>query len=114
RRVHACSRHFRFAAPVHDQSCAGCRSPTNVKGVQALVRRQVHQVRAARLVPPRLIGDRLAGTDALVASWLPGSEGDGVAGVLYGERPFTGRLPVSRPRSEVQLPINVGDAASDP
>jgi beta-glucosidase len=63
---------------------------------------------------PQLIGDRLGGIDALVASWLPGTEGDGVADVLYGKRPFTGRLPVTWPRSEAQLPINVGDAAYDP
>ncbi|SBT93565.1 beta-glucosidase [Streptomyces sp. DI166] len=63
---------------------------------------------------PQLIGDRLAGIDALVASWLPGTEGDGVADVLYGKRPFTGQLPVTWPKSEAQLPINVGDASYDP
>jgi beta-glucosidase len=63
---------------------------------------------------PQLIGDRLGGIDALVASWLPGTEGDGVADVLYGRRAFTGRLPVTWPRSEAQLPINVGDPTYDP
>ncbi|WP_030757931.1 glycoside hydrolase family 3 N-terminal domain-containing protein [Streptomyces griseus] len=63
---------------------------------------------------PQLIGDRLPEIDALVASWLPGTEGDGVADVLFGHKPFTGRLPVTWPRSEAQLPINVGDSAYDP
>ncbi|MFE7858940.1 glycoside hydrolase family 3 N-terminal domain-containing protein [Streptomyces sp. NPDC057403] len=63
---------------------------------------------------PQLIGDRLGSVDALVASWLPGTEGDGVADVLYGKRPFTGQLPVTWPKSEAQLPINVGDASYDP
>ncbi|MFF0558632.1 glycoside hydrolase family 3 N-terminal domain-containing protein [Streptomyces sp. NPDC004266] len=63
---------------------------------------------------PQLIGDRLPAIDALVASWLPGTEGDGVADVLYGRRPFTGQLPVSWPRSEDQLPLNVGDTRYDP
>ncbi|WP_340561997.1 glycoside hydrolase family 3 N-terminal domain-containing protein [Streptomyces sp. GSL17-111] len=63
---------------------------------------------------PQLIGDRLDAIDALVASWLPGTEGTGVADVLYGERPFTGRLPVTWPRTESQLPINVGDSTYDP
>ncbi|MEU3525742.1 glycoside hydrolase family 3 N-terminal domain-containing protein [Streptomyces sp. NPDC038707] len=63
---------------------------------------------------PQLIGDRLGEIDALVASWLPGTEGDGVADVLYGKRPFTGQLPVSWPKSEAQLPLNVGDTAYDP
>ncbi|MFI5684975.1 glycoside hydrolase family 3 N-terminal domain-containing protein [Streptomyces sp. NPDC051636] len=63
---------------------------------------------------PQLIGDRLGTIDALVASWLPGTEGDGVADVLYGRRPFTGQLPVTWPKSEAQLPINVGDSSYDP
>lgn len=63
---------------------------------------------------PQLVGDRLGDIDALVASWLPGTEGDGVADVLYGKRAFTGQLPVTWPKSVSQLPINVGDAAYDP
>lgn len=63
---------------------------------------------------PQLVGDRLGDIDALVASWLPGTEGDGVADVLYGKRSFTGQLPVTWPKSEAQLPINVGDATYDP
>ncbi|MFI2644939.1 glycoside hydrolase family 3 protein [Streptomyces sp. NPDC018610] len=63
---------------------------------------------------PQLIGDRLGDIDALVASWLPGTEGDGVADVLYGKRAFTGQLPVTWPKSEAQLPINVGDSSYDP
>ena len=63
---------------------------------------------------PQLIADQLGEIDALVASWLPGTEGAGVADVLFGKRPFTGRLPVSWPQSEAQQPINVGDASYDP
>lgn len=63
---------------------------------------------------PQLIGDRLGDIDALVASWLPGTEGDGVADVLYGKRAFTGQLPVTWPKSQAQLPVNVGDKAYDP
>ncbi|MCX5530475.1 CIA30 family protein [Streptomyces sp. NBC_00006] len=63
---------------------------------------------------PQLLGDRLGDVDGLVASWLPGTEGDGVADVLYGKRSFTGQLPVTWPKSEAQLPINVGDASYDP
>ena len=52
--------------------------------------------------------------DALVASWLPGSEGEGVADVLTGRTPFTGRLPVTWFKAESQIPINVGDKSYDP
>jgi beta-glucosidase len=57
---------------------------------------------------------RLEAIDALVAAWLPGSEGGGVADTLFGRRPFTGRLPVTWPRTIDQEPINVGDADDDP
>ena len=31
--------------------------------------------------------------DALVAAWLPGSKGQGVADVIFGDYGFTGKLP---------------------
>ncbi|WP_239023376.1 glycoside hydrolase family 3 protein [Muricauda aurantiaca] len=37
---------------------------------------------------------------AFVAAWLPGSEGDGIAEVLFGEHNFKGKLPHSWPKSE--------------
>jgi beta-glucosidase len=52
--------------------------------------------------------------DAIVAAWLPGSEGTGVADTLFGARPFTGKLPVTWPRTLAQEPINVGDRNYDP
>jgi beta-glucosidase len=57
---------------------------------------------------------RLHEIDALVAAWLPGSEGEGVADTLFGRRPFTGKLPVTWPRTLAQEPINVGDRHYDP
>jgi beta-glucosidase len=57
---------------------------------------------------------RLREIDALVAAWLPGSEGAGVADTLFGARPFTGRLPVTWPRTLDQEPINIGDADYNP
>ncbi len=57
------------------------------------------------VIPPA----QLSRIDALVASWLPGSEGGGVADVLLGRARFTGKLPVTWPRSVAQEPINVGD-----
>jgi beta-glucosidase len=53
--------------------------------------------------------EQLRSMDALVAAWLPGSEGAGVADTLFGDRPFTGKLPVTWPRTLDQEPINVGD-----
>ncbi|WP_066460763.1 glycoside hydrolase family 3 protein [Sanguibacter suarezii] len=47
--------------------------------------------------------------NALVAGWLPGSEGAGVTDVLLGAVDPTGTLPMSWPASAEQQPINVGD-----
>jgi beta-glucosidase len=63
-----------------------------------------------QVIPPA----SLRRIDALVASWLPGSQGEGVADVLFGDRPFTGRLSHTWPRNAGQEPINVGDAEYDP
>jgi beta-glucosidase len=63
---------------------------------------------------PQVVTDQLDEIDALVASWLPGSEGEGVADVLFGHRPFTGRLSQTWPRAQEQEPINAGDARYDP
>jgi beta-glucosidase len=57
---------------------------------------------------------RLSKIDGLVAAWLPGSEGAGVADTLFGRRPYTGKLPVTWPRTLAQEPINVGDANYHP
>ena len=38
-------------------------------------------------------------TDALVAAWLPGSEGKGVSDTLFGRKPYTGKLPVTWPKT---------------
>ena len=63
---------------------------------------------------PMLINDVLEASDAFIAAWLPGTEGGGVADVLFGDYDFVGRLPMSWPRSMAQIPINVGDAEYDP
>ncbi len=63
---------------------------------------------------PMILGEALELADAFVAAWLPGTEGDGVADVLFGDSPPTGRLGHSWPRRMEQIPINLGDADYDP
>ncbi|MFA1545619.1 glycoside hydrolase family 3 protein [Actinomadura chokoriensis] len=58
---------------------------------------------------PLDIAKELPNWDALVAAWLPGTEGEGVADVLYGHADPRGRLPVTWMRSADQEPINKGD-----
>ena len=63
---------------------------------------------------PLLLGDALDQADAFVAAWLPGTEGQGVADVLFGDYAPTGKLPFSWPRSMDQVIVNVGDEGYDP
>ena len=63
---------------------------------------------------PMILGEALTMADALVAAWLPGTEGQGVADVLFGDHKPSGKLPHSWPRSMVQIPVNTGDASYDP
>ena len=42
---------------------------------------------------PLILGSTLDESDALLAAWLPGSEGEGVADVLFGDYKPTGKLP---------------------
>jgi beta-glucosidase len=63
---------------------------------------------------PLVLGEALDASDAVVAAWLPGTEGDGVADVLFGQAPPTGKLPFTWPRSANQIPINVGDSPYEP
>ncbi|KVH83924.1 Glycoside hydrolase family 3 [Cynara cardunculus var. scolymus] len=63
---------------------------------------------------PVVIEPYMSMIDALVAAWLPGSEGQGVADVLFGDHEFTGKLSRTWFRSVDQLPMNIGDPHYDP
>lgn len=53
---------------------------------------------------PMILGDSLSKTDAFLAAWLPGTEGDGIADVLFGDHKPTGKLSFAWPRSMDQYP----------
>ena len=63
---------------------------------------------------PVVIQPYLEKIDALVAAWLPGTEGQGVTDVLFGDYGFTGKLARKWFKTVDQLPMNVGDAHYDP
>src|SRR5690554_1424677 len=48
-------------------------------------------------------------SDAFVVAWLPGTEGAGVADVLFGDYAPTGKLSHQWPSASSQIPINQGD-----
>jgi beta-glucosidase len=63
---------------------------------------------------PLLLDPILAKADAVIAAWLPGTEGDGVVDVLFGAYKPTGKLSFSWPRSLAQVTVHKGDAGYDP
>jgi beta-glucosidase len=58
---------------------------------------------------PLCIAPDLDNSDAFIAAWLPGSEGEGVADVLFGDIRPVGKLGHSWPSGPEQIPINRGD-----
>jgi beta-glucosidase len=62
---------------------------------------------------PLPIDTELPWCKAIVAAWLPGSEGGGVADVLFGAYDFTGTLSHTWPASASQIPINAGPVYND-
>ena len=64
---------------------------------------------------PLWVNPELNASDAFVVAWLPGTEGGGVADVLFRgangniAHDFSGRLSFSWPRHALHTPLNVGD-----
>jgi beta-glucosidase len=63
---------------------------------------------------PLIVTSDIESWDACIAAWLPGTEGQGVADVLFGDYNPTGKLSHTWPRSMEQIPINHGDTDSEP
>jgi beta-glucosidase len=58
---------------------------------------------------PLIIDDILPMADAVIAAWLPGTEGDGVADVLFGSYKPTGKLSFSWPKGN-STSFHIGDS----
>jgi len=63
---------------------------------------------------PVWVNKELNHSDAFVAAWLPGSEGDGISEVLFGDYDFKGKLSYSWPKAVCQTDLNVNDENYDP
>ena len=55
---------------------------------------------------PLIITDQYQDVDAWIAAWLPGTEGNGISDLLFGDYTFKGTLPFSWPRDMDQLPFD--------
>ena len=89
-------------------------APEDLAAIATLKRQGIPVVVVLVSGRPLVIDPILKDVDAFVAAWLPGTEGQGVADVLFGDYRPTGKLSHSWPRSMAQIPINVGDAHYDP
>jgi len=74
-----------------------------IKRVRTQVDRLVIIIISGR---PMILGESLDLADAVVAAWLPGTEAYGITDVMFGDKPFTGKLPFSWPRQMSQLPFS--------
>jgi len=63
---------------------------------------------------PMIVNDVLDQADAFLAAWLPGTEGQGVADVLFGDYRPTGKHSFSWRKSMAQMPVNIHNAKYDP
>ena len=63
---------------------------------------------------PMILEPILDKCDAILAAWLPGSEGAGISDILFGDYSPTAKLSFSWPKSMKQIPINFGDTNYDP
>ena len=86
--------------------------PEDLATIQSITERGVPVVTVLISGRPMLVQPELDASAAFIAAWLPGSEGQGVGDVLFGDYPFTGKLSFSWPRDAE--PVNRGDLSYDP
>jgi beta-glucosidase len=89
-------------------------SPEDVAAVTNMKQAGIPVVAVLISGRPLIVSAILDKVDALVAAWLPGTEGAGVADVLFGDYRPTGKLSFSWPRSMAQVPIHIGKEPYDP
>jgi beta-glucosidase len=73
------------------------RHPEDLATIEAIRAKGIPVVTILLSGRPLLVDRELAASQAFIAGWLPGSEGAGVADVLFGAHPFTGVLPLDWP-----------------
>ena len=76
--------------------------PGALRTVRALAERGIPVVTVLVSGRPLMVNAEMAASLAFVAAWLPGSEGAGVADVLFGDHDFVGRLPMVWPGGGVR------------
>ena len=63
---------------------------------------------------PLIVTQEIEASDAFLVAWLPGTQGDGVSDVLFGDVSPTGKLSFSWPKSMANVPVNFDDEDYNP
>ncbi len=63
---------------------------------------------------PMVLNPIIPFSDAILAAWLPGTEGAGVADILFGDHQPSGLLSQSWPADMASVPVNFGDSDYHP
>lgn len=96
------------------------RHPEDLAVLEAVVGKGAPVVTVFVTGRPAYVNDLINRSGAFVVAWLPGTEGKGVADLLFRNaaggitHDFRGTLPFSWPREACQTPLNVGDRDYDP
>lgn len=86
--------------------------PEDLQTIEAITSRGVPVVVVMISGRPLIVNRELEASTAFVAAWLPGSEGQGVADVLFGDFDFQGRLSFSWPGSTEDISTHRKDDQS--
>jgi beta-glucosidase len=95
-----------YAEGVGDRSDLSL-SEEDIRTIEALKKRGIPLVVILISGRPMIIQKALRQADSFIAAFLPGTEGQGVADMLFGDYPPKGKLSFSWPKSYDQLPLNI-------
>ncbi|MFL0355664.1 glycoside hydrolase family 3 N-terminal domain-containing protein [Erythrobacter sp. GH1-10] len=103
-----------YAEFVGDRKDLAFRDEEGLKLLRSFKDRGIPTVAVFLSGRPMWVNRELNLADAFVAAWLPGSEGAGVADILFGKKPATGRLSFTWPADCNGEPLNSPDGALFP
>ncbi len=112
------SRHIPWLTPETLEHAR--RYPEDLAVIERIMKAGVPVVTVLVSGRPLYVNRELNRSHAFVAAWLPGTEGTGIADVLFRNDAgkvnfdFSGRLSFSWPRHACQTIVNIGDANYDP
>jgi len=87
--------------------------PEDIATIRNITSRGIPVVAVMICGRPLVIEQELEASQAFVVAWFPGSEGQGVADVLFGDYPVQGKLSFSWPRYDDEN-WNLGDEGYNP